>query len=145
MENMDFNGKSIFLAGPIPRDENAVSWKKDAIDILEKNGFSGTVLVPERKNFTAKLDYMDEIEWDLNALNKCDLIVFCIPRKKPYMLGLTSNVEFGYYINKKNILYGRPDDAYEIEYLDWLYKKDTGKKPFNNLEELLIESIKILK
>ena len=72
------------------------------------------------------------------------LIVFWIPRKKPYMLGLTTNVEFGYYINKKKILYGRPNDADDIIYLDWLYKKDTGNIPFDNLEDLLKEAIKIL-
>lgn len=145
MENIDIKGKSLFLAGPIPRDENAISWKKEAIDILEKYGFSGTVLIPEKRVFVAKSNYMEEVDWDLKALSLCDLIVFWIPRKKPYMLGLTSNVEFGYYINKKNILYGRPDDADEISYLDWLYKKDTGKLPFNSLEKLLVESIKILK
>ncbi len=145
MENMNIKGKSLFLAGPIPRDEGVASWKRKAVDILEKHGFSGTVLVPEKREFTAKVDYMDEIEWDLKALSTCDLIVFWIPRKKPHMLGLTSNVEFGYYINKKNIIYGRPDNADEISYLDWLYKKDTGETPFNNLEDLLVESIRILK
>ena len=58
MENMDIKGKSLFLAGPIPRDENAISWKKEAIDILEKYEFSGTVLIPEKRDFVAKSNYM---------------------------------------------------------------------------------------
>ena len=144
MEDINIIGKSVFLAGPIPRDNNATSWKNDAISIFLENGFEGTVLVPEKRNFVAKVDYMDEVHWDLEALEKCDLIVFWIPRKKPYMLGLTTNVEFGYYINKKKILYGRPNDADDIIYLDWLYKKDTGNIPFDNLEDLLKEAIKIL-
>ena len=144
MEDINIIGKSVFLAGPIPRDNNATSWKNDAISIFLENGFEGTVLVPEKRNFVAKVDYMDEVHWDLEALEKCDLIVFWIPRKKPYMLGLTTNVEFGYYINKKRILYGRPNDADDIIYLDWLYKKDTGNIPFDNLEDLLKEAIKIL-
>ena len=144
MEDINIIGKSVFLAGPIPRDNNATSWKNDAISIFLENGFEGTVLVPEKRNFVAKVDYMDEVHWDLEALEKCDLIVFWIPRKKPYMLGLTTNVEFGYYINKKKILYGRPNDADDIIYLDWLYKKDTGNIPFDNLEDLLKKAIKIL-
>ena len=144
MEDINIIGKSVFLAGPIPRDNNVTSWKNDAISILLENGFGGTVFVPEKRNFVAKVDYMDEVHWDLEALEKCDLIVFWIPRKKPYMLGLTTNVEFGYYINKKKILYGRPNDADDIIYLDWLYKKDTGNIPFDNLEDLLKEAIKIL-
>ena len=145
MENLDITNKSIFLAGPIPRDNNAISWKSEAIKILDENNFNGTVLIPERRDFVAKSDYIDEVMWDKEALEKCDLIVFWIPRKKPYMLGLTTNVEFGYYINKKNILYGRPNDADQIEYLDWLYEKDTHKVPFDNLNDLLKESIKVLK
>lgn len=33
--------KSIFLAGPTPRKEEIVSWRKEAIKILEENNFDG--------------------------------------------------------------------------------------------------------
>lgn len=145
MESIEIEGKSIFLAGPIPRDENAVSWKREALNILEEHGFLGTVFVPEAREFVPKVDYMDEVMWDKAALDKCDLIIFWVPRKRPYMLGLTTNVEFGYYIGKKDIIYGRPNTADDIVYLDWLYKEETGKVIYDNLEDLLIQSINILK
>ena len=45
------------------------------------------------------------------------------------------------YIQKK-IIYGRPDDAVKIKYLDWLYELDYNEKPFNNLDDLLEEAVK---
>ena len=39
--------KSIFLAGPTPRGENAKSWRVDACKKLEELGFDGVVYVPE--------------------------------------------------------------------------------------------------
>ena len=45
------------------------------------------------------------------------------------------------YIQKK-IIYGRPDDAVKIKYLDWLYEFDYNEKPFNNLDDLLEEAVK---
>ena len=43
--------------------------------------------------------------------------------------------------NKGKIIYGRPDNATKIKYLDWLYKEDYNKIPINDLDELLKESI----
>ena len=144
MEKLEIVGKSIFLAGPIPRDNYAISWKNEALKYFDKYEFSGTVLVPEMRDFLPKVDYMDEVEWDYEALNKCDLILFWMPRKRPHMLGLTSNVEFGFYINNKPIIYGRPDDADDINYLDWFYYKIKGKRPHSNLDELVRQSVKLL-
>ena len=42
----------------------------------------------------------------------------------------TTNVEFGYWLHTGKALYGRPDDAKKIKYLDWLYKTDTNKSPY---------------
>lgn len=39
--------KSIFLAGPTPRENNDVSWRVEACKILEDNGFDGIVYIPE--------------------------------------------------------------------------------------------------
>ena len=41
------------------------------------------------------------------------------------------------------MIYGRPDTASKIKYLDWLYKEDYNKIPINNLDELLKETIKL--
>ena len=59
------------------------------------------------------------------------------------MPAFTTNVEFGYWLHTGKILYGRPDDAKKIKYLDWLYKTDMNLEPFNNLEDLLTNSIEL--
>ena len=59
------------------------------------------------------------------------------------MPAFTTNVEFGYWIHTGKVLYGRPDEAKKIKYLDWLYKEDTNNEPFSSLEELLNGSIEL--
>lgn len=56
------------------------------------------------------------------------------------MPAFTTNVEFGYWLHTGKVLYGRPDNARKIKYLDWLYKIDTNEEPFNTLEQLLLSS-----
>jgi len=135
--------KSIFLAGPTPRDNSTISWRKEACEILERNGFDGVVYDPEYSTMKAKEDYVDQAEWEREALSNASVILFWVPRTFPDMPAFTTNVEFGYWIHSGKILYGRPDDAKKIKYLDWLYTKDTNKKPFNNIEELLKEAIEL--
>ena len=67
--------------------------------------------------------------------------MFWIPRSLPDMPAFTTNVEFGYWLHSGKVIYGRPDDATKIKYLDWLYKEDYNKIPINDLDELLKESI----
>ena len=57
------------------------------------------------------------------------------------MPAFTTNVEFGYWLHSGKVLYGRPDNARKIKYLDWLYKVDTNLNPYNNIEDLLLSSI----
>ena len=58
------------------------------------------------------------------------------------MPAFTTNVEFGYWMHSKKIIYGRPDNAVKIKYLDWLYELDYNEKPFNNLDDLLKKAVK---
>lgn len=51
--------KSIFLAGPTPRKEDIVSWRKEAIKILEENNFDGIVYVPEYSSMKPRSGYED--------------------------------------------------------------------------------------
>lgn len=53
------------------------------------------------------------------------------------MSAFAINVEFGYWMHTGKIIYGRPDNADKIKYLDWLYELDYGIKPINNIQELL--------
>ena len=42
----------------------------------------------------------------------------------------------------KKVIYGRPNDAEKVKYLDWLYKLDYNKEPYNNLDSLLEATVK---
>lgn len=133
--------KSIFLAGPTPRSENSISWRNEAVKKLEEYGFDGVVYVPEYSTWKPKEDYVDQAMWEREALTEATVIVFWIPRSLPDMAGFTTNVEFGYWLHANKVIYGRPDNASKIKYLDWLYELDYQKKPFNNLDDLLKASI----
>ena len=135
------NKKSIFLAGPTPRGENIVSWRIDACKFLEENGFDGVVYVPEYSTWKPKSDYVDQAQWERDALLNASVIAFWIPRELPNMPAFTTNVEFGYWLHTGKVLYGRPDNAKKIKYLDWLYKVDTDMEPYNSIEDLLLSSI----
>lgn len=136
--------KSIFLAGPTPRDENTISWRIDVCDRLEKLGFDGVVYNPEYSSWKPKSSYIDQAEWEREALTEATVILFWIPRDLKDMPAFTTNVEFGYWLHSGKVIYGRPDDSVKNKYLDWLYKVDYNKEPFNDLDELLKESIKMV-
>lgn len=133
--------KSIFLAGPTPRGENVLSWRSEAVEYLESIGFDGIVYVPEYSTWKPKADYVDQAMWERQALTRATVILFWIPRSLPDMPGFTTNVEFGYWLHTNKVLYGRPDDAVKVKYLDWLYELDYHEKPYHNLKELLNKAV----
>ena len=135
--------KSIFLAGPTPRGDNVKSWRKYACKYLEENGFDGIVYVPEYSTLKPRGDYVDQAQWEREALSNASIIAFWVPRELPDMPAFTTNVEFGYWIHSGKILYGRPDNAKKIKYLDWLYMTDTNQEPYSNIEDLLNNSIEL--
>jgi hypothetical protein len=128
---------SLFLAGPSPRSPEVRSWRPRAVEILHALGFQGTVLVPERKDETARFDYLDQVEWEFAALEACSVIVFWVPRDLATLPGFTTNVEFGRYVGSGRAVYGRPEAAPQTRYLDWLYRKLTGRPPEATLEGTL--------
>ena len=81
--------------------------------------------------------------WERLALTEASVITFWIPRKLPDMPAFTTNVEFGYWLPTGKVIYGRPNDAVKIKYLDWLYELDYNKKPHNNLLKLLEVSVEM--
>lgn len=135
--------KSIFLAGPTPRGENVISWRTEACKILEKIGFDGVVYVPEYSTWKPKEDYVDQAMWERIALTDATVILFWVPRKLPDMAAFTTNVEFGYWLHSGKVIYGRPNDASKIKYLDWLYRLDYDKNPYENLQSLLEASVEL--
>ena len=139
----DRQSPGIFLAGPTPRKATVKSWRPNAIEILEKLGFTGTVLVPERKDWSVKFDYTDQVDWEHDSMANAKAIVIWVPRCLETMPAFTTNVEFGYWLVKRPeaVLYGRPDLAPNTRYLDWLYVKETARPVHDSLESLLQSAI----
>ena len=109
---------SLFLAGPTPRCSHVASWRPEALDILRQLGFAGTVLVPERRDWSAKFDYLDQVEWEYAGLEACSVLTFWVPRDLERLPGFTTNVEFGRYVASGRVVYGRPQCAPHTSYLD---------------------------
>lgn len=120
-------GKSIFLAGPTPRDPNVKSWRPEMLDELKQQGFEGTVLVPEMEGeWTADFEYGDQIDWETRALNECTVILFWIPRNLTDMPAFTTNIEFGAWMEKDpyKITLGWPEDAVKMNYIEYKAQKE---------------------
>lgn len=135
--------KSIVLCGPTPRDEYTQSWRPEALKIFQNLKFEGTVFVPEYSSSWRFHTHDEQVGWERNVYLNCTVMLFWVPRHIPDMIGLTTNVEFGYWLKSGKVLYGRPENAERVRYLDWLYNLEYNKPPFSNLEELIQESIKL--
>lgn len=122
----DYVEKTIFLAGPSPREPSVKDWRNSVVEALEKKGFDGTLYIPiPRKRFfndyekDEKWTYDDQIEWECLARQRADALLFWIPRSmEGKMPALTTNIEFGEDLRFPNVFYGRPDSAESCRYLD---------------------------
>lgn len=153
-------GPAIFLAGPTVRGNqpHLTSWRLEAIEMLKQKGFIGNVIVPE---FTSKVESDKGKKWvpmwEYNGLQRADCILFWIPRTKDTiedgkiktgLIALTTNWEHGYWVGREinKVVYGRPDDAYRISYLDIMWNRitdDAGKKKliYNTLSDTIDAAI----
>lgn len=143
-ENLDdLYGVKIFLAGPTPRDASVESWRRQALELFKD--LDGYVFVPEPKDGKWLENYNGQIEWELKACRRADIILFWIPRDLQTMPAFTTNVEFGMYITDLNcrLVYGRPDDAPKMRYLDYLARRE-GLEINNTLEDTIKEALSLL-
>lgn len=123
--------KSLFLAGPTPRNRNEVeSWRPDALQILNDIGYDGTVFVPELRQVKKGHDYDTQVEWEEEMLNAADCIVFWVPRDispdttgYPKMAAFTTNVEWGAWSDSGKVVFGYPEGADKISYLKYYADK----------------------
>lgn len=135
-------GMSIFLAGPTPRIQRVSSWRPEAIKLLESHGFKGTVLVPEDRGGVFKGDYIDQVDWEHEGLDKASVILFWIPRQLTDMPGFTTNVEFGLYASSGRVVLGAPTDAPKMRYLRYVADK-LSISHFESLDETIERAIKL--
>ncbi len=134
---------SIFLAGPSPRSAAVPSWRPDALRLLGSLGFGGVVLLPEHRDKGGGDYYADYVEWEYIGLSHATVIAFWVPRRLADLPGLTTNVEFGLWLGRspERVVYGRPDDADRIRYLDWLYGKLAGRPPLRSLAAVMTTAV----
>jgi len=87
--------------------------------------------------------------WEYYGLKLADCILFWVPRTRE-LIGLTTNFELGYWMRyRSRLVYGRPDDAYRIDYLDILWREDYEEHQkgspviYNNLSKAIDKAIEI--
>jgi 8-oxo-dGTP pyrophosphatase MutT (NUDIX family) len=136
----------IFLAGPTPRDNATTSWRGEALRLLA--GFEGVVVVPEFEEgiFQPGLEsnpilHLAQMEWERIGLERADAILCWVPRTKDTLPGFTTNVEFGRYVTTGKLILGAPKDAYKIDYLRWLYQKETSRTALFSLQETVAAAV----
>ena len=116
--------KSIFLAGPTPRDDTVQSWRLEAIKILKDDlQFNGTIFIPEPRSHCWHMEYDSQIEWEDKCLNVADAIVFWIPRNLLNLPGFTTNIEWGRWESSGKAFLGYPSNADKMSYINLYAEK----------------------
>ncbi len=141
---------SIFLVGPTPREGDITSWRPEALTAIA-NAYKETgseldlvIFIPEPRD-QMTYHYREQVEWEKQHLDLADILFTWVPRDlKTSLKGLTTNIEFGKYVESGKLFYGRPDNADNIDYLDWLYTKATTRQPTNTLTALTKEVLTYL-
>lgn len=122
--------KSLFLAGPTPRDSSIPGWRAEAVSILEGLGYDGHVFIPEPRDGAWSEDYTDQVEWEESALHRADCIVFWVPRDLETMPAFTTNDEWGAWKYSGKAVFGAPKDAPKVRYQE--YYADKLKVPMSH-------------
>lgn len=135
--------KTIFLAGPSPRDASHPDWREEAIEILKNLNYDGHVYIPLPKSGIVS-DYEDQIKWEQSAMDRADVILFWIPRDLEKLPGFTTNVEFGQRIACRNVVVGFPKDSPKNRYLESLALSN-HKDVHYSLGKTIAAAIKMLK
>lgn len=152
-DDVDYNTPSIFLAGPTVRGHqpHLTSWRKEAVELFEKNNFEGNLIIPEFEDKTTSDEVRYDIPlWEFQGLKNSHCIMFWVPRTRE-LIALTTNHEHGYWMHRgrEKMVYGRPRDAYRMSYLDimWVednkdrFGKNSGAPIFTTLEKTVNASI----
>lgn len=135
-DQIDFTQPTIFLAGPTVRGNQThlTSWRFEACVILRKKGFIGNVIIPEFVSKTESDKYRYDLpSWEFCGLQNSTVNMFWIPRTRE-LIGLTTNHEMGYWLARERtkVVYGRPNDAYRMKYLDLMWELDAERRLKDN-------------
>ena len=131
-DKIDTRLQTVFLAGPTVRGNqpHLTSWRNAAVDWFKQFNFEGNLIIPE---FTDKTE-SDQVRydipvWEYQGLQMAHVIMFWIPRTRE-LIGLTTNHEHGYWmaLDRDKVVYGRPQDAYRMTYLDIMWVEDAKRR-----------------
>lgn len=111
--------KSIFLAGPSPRQPDHPNWRPEALRLLQEMGYDGVVFVPLPEHGGWGHGFDTQITWEKRYLDMADIVVFWVPRNMDTLPALTTNVEFGMYVSSGKAILGYPHGASHMRYLDF--------------------------
>lgn len=136
-ENVD---KSIFLAGPTPRESSVQSWRPEAVKILEDLSFDGTIFLPEDSDGSRQFEYDDQINWEWEGLQKATCILFWIPRELIHMPAFTTNIEWGKWYESGKVVLGYPPNTPKMGYFNYCAKK-FNIPVFDNLNDTVSCSV----
>jgi len=138
----DSFSKSIFLAGPTPREEMAPEWRKECIQLLEAAGYDGVVFDPMNPNFD-EADYDSQVGWEQDAMNMADVILFWVHRDMKLMPALTTNVEFGMNLKQGKVVLGYPPESEKMRYLHHMADKH-GVPVLDTLEKTVEKAVEMI-
>lgn len=132
--------KSLYLAGPTPRSNAVKSWRTEALQILDDLNYDGVVFVPEARDGKNYPEYDNQITWEQKMLNVADCILFWINRELRddfENIGLTTNIEWGEWLQSGKIVVGFPEESCKNNYIKYqcdelqIEKHNTLKKTIN--------------
>lgn len=90
---------SLFLAGPMPRNDRLPHWRAEALVLLESANFGGTVYVPEDRGWKLRenFDVAAQRQWEQAAIKASDVVLFWVCRDAALQTipGFTTNIEWG--------------------------------------------------
>lgn len=142
--------KTIFLAGPNPRykdgDPVLRTWRHDVLEVLEKKGYDGHVFIPTPiGSFYGKVvenavsDYDHQVEWEDAAMMRADVILMWVDRTAT-LRGMTTNIEFGRYLDSGRLIFGYPETADGCKYMEEQIIK-RRKEAYKNLDAIVDEAL----
>ncbi len=115
--------KSIFLAGPTPRDSTTLTWRKEAYKMLQELHYDGAVYSPDPPGDVYRGEYNDQVSWEEEGLARADVVLFWVPRELKHMPGFTTNDEWGYWKESGKAVFGCPDTAEKVTYQKYYASK----------------------
>lgn len=136
-ESLKINSKSIFLAGSIEQDK-ATRWQNEIIEKLKQYNY--TILNPRRKLWDAswkqKMDnpnFNEQVNWELDALEKADVILMYFDPKTKSPISL---LELGLFAKSGKLLVCCPEGFWRKGNVDIVCDR-FGIEQVTNLEEAI--------